>query len=293
MPLQHSNWITNNQEGGVFIMKWLFHLLTACMATGSFSASAAIFSYITEATGSPANATYTYIIERWDEEDPSVPSPCAGWSKCYININHKHNAAGQPGRVTVSLADVTGLRTMREVRAKVLQSTSFPRGGTAIHTGDPLSKNQECVGLFYQSINSGLIETSGRLLPGSLCGIAPPPVGACRIVEPSININYGEIDEVSLPNATRSTSFHVTCNQDMNIVVIASGSDNGKVNLRKDNSLKARLYLNNRVPGQNGVSVYVPQNTSSNINISSELDVNGRVSAGPFSGAGSVILTMP
>lgn len=276
-------------------MKWLSYLLFAGMATSSFSASAAIFSYITEATGTPANATYTYIIERWDEENDFTPSPCANWPKCYININHKHNAAGQPGRVTKSLADVSGLKTMKEVRAKVLQSNGFPISGTAQHTGDPLSKNQECVGLFYQSINSGLVESSGYLLPGSLCGIAPPPVGACRISESSININYGDIDEVSLPNATKSTTFNVTCNQEMSVIVIASGADNGQVKLRNDSSLKANLFLNNRVPGQDGVTIHIAKNGSTPVQIMSELIVKkgSRVNAGPFAGAGSVILTMP
>ncbi|MEY1237959.1 adhesin [Providencia manganoxydans] len=274
-------------------MTWLPYFFTASIAASSFSASAAIFSYITESTGTPANATYTYVIERWDEEDPYTPSPCANWSSCYININHKHNANGQPGRVTQTIANVTGLKTMREVRARVMQSSGFPLSGTALHTGDALSKNQECVGLFYQSINSGLVETSGYLLPGSLCGIAPPPVGACRIVESSININYGDIDEVSLPKARKSTSFHVTCNQEMTVLVIASGADSGKVPLRRDNSLKANLYLNNNIAGQTGVSIYVPKNGTTQVQISSELEVNGRVSAGPFAGAGSVILTIP
>ncbi|EKT60755.1 hypothetical protein [Providencia burhodogranariea] len=274
-------------------MKWLSYLLFASMATSSFSASAAIFSYITEAVGTPANARYTYVIERWDEENDYTPSPCAGWSRCYININHKHNAAGQPGSVAKNLVEVTGLRTMKEVRARVLQSTGFPISGTTQHVGDPLSKNQECVGLFYQNIRSGLVESSGYLLPGSLCGIAPPPVGACRISESSININYGDIDEVNLPNATKSTTFNVTCNQEMSVIVIASGSDNGQVKLRSDNSLKANLYLNNRVPGQNGVPIHVSANGSTPVQITSELIVNGRVNAGPFAGAGSVILTMP
>lgn len=274
-------------------MKWLSYIFITSMAAISLPASAAIFSYITEATGSSSNAQYTYVIERWDEENDGTPSPCASWPRCYININHKHTASGNPGSVARSLVDVSGLRTMQEVRAAVIRSTGFPINGRTNHVGDPLAKNQECVGLFYQNISSGLVESSGRLLPGSLCGIAPPPVGACRISESSVDINYGDIDEVSLPNATGSSSFTVTCNIQMDVLVIASGMDNGKVRLRDDGSLKASLFLNNTVPGQTGVLVRVPAGGGVNVGITSKLETNGRVKSGPFQGAGSLILTVP
>ncbi|NIH24032.1 MrpH family fimbial adhesin [Providencia heimbachae] len=274
-------------------MKWLSYLSLACIATASLPASAAIFSYITEATGTPSNAQYAYVIERWDEENDGTPSPCYGWSRCFININHKHTATGNPGSVARSLVEVTGLKTMKEVRAAVLRVTNFPINGRTNHVGESLAKNQECVGLFYQSVSSGLVESSGRLLPGSLCGIAPPPVGACKISEASVDINYGDIDEVSLPNATESSSFTVTCNIQMDVLVIASGMDNGKVRLRDDGSLKANLFLNNTVPGQTGVSVRVPAGGGVKVGITSKLETNGRVKAGPFQGAGSLILTVP
>ena len=274
-------------------MKWLSSIFLASVATATFSSSAAIFSYITEATGTPSNATYTYVIERWDEEDDVTPSPCASWPKCYVNVNHKHTAAGSPGSVERSLVNVTGLQTMKEVRAAVMRSVSFPIQGQTRHIGDSLAKNQECVGLFYQSVSSGLHESSGRLLPGSLCGIAPPPVGACKIIDTNLDINFGEIDEASLMNAAKSISFSVTCNIPMDVLVIASGIDGGKVRLRDDGSLKAKLFLNNSIQGETGVAIKVPGGGAVNVSITSVLETTGRVRAGPFQGSGSLILTVP
>ncbi len=57
---------------------------------------ASIFSYITESTGTPSNATYTYvIIERWDPETSGILNPfCYGWPVCYVTVNHKHAVNG-------------------------------------------------------------------------------------------------------------------------------------------------------------------------------------------------------
>ena len=53
-----------------------FLKITAAVALlWSASAGASIFSYITESSGKPTDAVYTYIIERWDPEDPSAPNP--------------------------------------------------------------------------------------------------------------------------------------------------------------------------------------------------------------------------
>ncbi|WP_413492499.1 adhesin [Morganella psychrotolerans] len=270
------------------------NLLLKALAAGtlfwSASSGASIFSYITESSGSPVNAVYTYIIERWDPEDSSAPNPCYGWSTCWININHKHDVDGSPGASAKSIVRVEKLRTLAEVREAVLQNISLPYQGTAKHVGPALNSNQECVGLFYESAAGGW--SNGRLLPGSLCGIAPPPVGACEVTSGSVILDYGDIDEVSLPGATRNRSISVTCNLDMNILVIASGSDSGRVPLRADNSLYADLFLNNN-PGEKGAPIYVPAGGETLVDVKSVLQTRGRVAAGAFEGSGSIILVMP
>lgn len=263
------------------------------LIAGLFSAPAmaSIFSYITESTGTPSNATYTYVIERWDPETSGILNPCYGWPVCYVTVNHKHTVNGTGGNPAFQIARIEKLRTLAEVRDVVLKNRSFPIEGQTTHRGPSLNSNQECVGLFYQPNSSG-ISPRGKLLPGSLCGIAPLPVGACKISEGAVNLNYGDIDEASLSGAKRSETINVTCNLAMKVLVIASGSDSGRVPLRADKSLYADLYLNN-YPGEKGVTVNVPAGGSAPVSVSSTLRTNGRVAPGRFSGSGSIILTMP
>ncbi|HCM63145.1 MAG TPA: adhesin [Morganella sp. (in: Bacteria)] len=271
-------------------MNLFLKLLAAGTLLWSASSGASIFSYITASSGSPANAVYTYIIERWDPEDSSAPNPCYGWSTCWININHKHDIDGSPGASVKSIVRVEKFRTLAEVREAVLQKISLPYQGKAEHRGPALNSNQECVGLFYESKSGGW--SNGRLLPGSLCGIAPPPVGACEVNSGSVILDYGDIDEFSLPGAARNQSITVTCNLDMNILVIASGADSGRVPLRADNSLYADLFLNNN-PGEKGAPIYVPGGGETRVDVKSVLQARGRVAAGAFEGSGSIILVMP
>lgn len=275
-------------------MSILKRLPALCIAIGllfSAPAMASIFSYITHSEGEPAHATYTYVIQRWDPEEPYTPNPCYGWSQCWITINHKHDANGSPGSAVRSIVRVEKERYLAGVRDAVMRVESFPIQGTARHDGDPLTSNQECVGLFYES-KAGGWSPNGRLLPGSLCGIAPPPVGACKITEGAVNLNYGDIDEVSLENAARAQNINVTCNLAMKVLVIASGSDSGRVPLRPDNSLYADLFLDG-YPGEKGSVIDVPKNGSIPVEVKSILHTNGRVAPGYFSGSGSIILTMP
>lgn len=78
------------------------------LIAGLFSAPAmaSIFSYITESTGTPTNATYTYVIERWDPENSGMLNPCYGDRVCYVTVNHKHDIDGSGGRRTLLLVEL-------------------------------------------------------------------------------------------------------------------------------------------------------------------------------------------
>ncbi|MCM2367784.1 adhesin [Proteus terrae] len=265
----------------------------------STSSMAAIFSYITESklVGSKG-ADYTFIIQRWDPESPGTLNPCYGWKRCYITINHRHEADGSGGTATKRiLSNAQNYRTMEELRQAVLAKLALPYGpNKAVHRGVDPSLLQECVGLFYQEESSGIAK-SGRLLPGSSCGIAPPPVGACQIIDGSVNLDYGEINENELNNARRSKNINITCNKDMSVKVIATGMVSDRIPLRSDNSLYANLYLGTlnggEYPGEDGTIIFVPKGRATSVSVSSVLRTNGRVEAGFFSGSGALILTLP
>lgn len=274
-------------------MKWLLPLWVGAVMA-SFPASASIFSYITASEGTPSNATYWFTIERWDDYSDGVLNTCP-YTRCFVTINHKHTITGTPGTgVANSGVEVTGLKTMKEVRQAFLRQHTLPLSTTTVHVGPSLNQNQECVGLFFQPTNGNGFDERGMMIPGSLCGIAPPPVGACKIENTSLLINFGDVDEASLQGKSGSVNVRVTCNLSMDVLVIASGMNNGKVQLRSDDSLNAKLTLGSGyLPGENGYKISVPAGGTGSVNLNATLDVKGRVNPGPFSGSASLILTMP
>lgn len=280
-------------------MKVLLSLLIGAVMFLS-TASASVFSYITESRpgNSPSygDADYKYVIARWDPELPTTLNPCYGWPTCYLTISHKHTAAGTPGAATVELAEISKYRYMRDVQniPGVWAKAIAPAAQWAVHTGVRLQNNQECVGLFYQDQKG--VTDKGGLIPGSLCGIAPPPIGACKINNTIPDINFGSISEADLAGQTKQVNIDVTCNLDMDVLVIATGINvtNGHVKLRPDGSLYADLYLgSNDTLGENGYKIHIPAGGVSTVNLKAVLGTNGRVEAGRFDGAAALILTVP
>ncbi|HGM6401961.1 TPA: hypothetical protein ACKP77_004447 [Serratia marcescens] len=54
--------------------------------------------------------------------------------------------------------------------------------GSTFHVGKAIT--QECVGLFYNNRSGyGDDDSNAIMMPGSICGIAPPPVGVTGVVK--------------------------------------------------------------------------------------------------------------
>lgn len=278
-------------------MKVLLSVLF-CAVMFSSSASAAIFSYITKATKEGSIITYYFEIARWDDYPPSVLNECP-YKKCYITINHKHTINKRPGASTYPAVEVTGLRTMNDVKRAFTRVYNIPFGGETIHKGPVLQSNQECVGLFFQPTEGKTTDengSDGEMLRGSLCGIAPPPIGACKIVNTNPIINFGRISEGELAGKKADITIYVTCDFAMEVMVIATGKSgmNSRENLRSDGSLYANLTLgDNNTPSENGYRLYIPQNGKEPVKLNAILGTNGRVKPGPFNGSAALILAVP
>ncbi|WP_369308847.1 adhesin [Providencia rettgeri] len=272
-----------------------------CAVMFSSSASAAIFSYITKSTGTSDNATYYFEIARWDDYPPTTPNECPYKypNKCYITINHKHTKSGRPGASTYPAVEVTRLSTMNDVKRAFTRVHRIPFPGETKHFGEQLEPTQECVGLFFQPTEgktTGQNGSEGEMLRGSLCGIAPPPVGACKIVNTTPIINFGRISEGELAGKKADVTINVTCNLAMDVMVIATGKSGmgSRENLRSDGSLYANLTLgDNNTPSENGFKLYVPKDGINNVKLYATLGTNGRVKPGPFNGSAALILTVP
>ncbi|MEQ4674760.1 adhesin [Providencia vermicola] len=281
-------------------MKVFLSLLIGAVMFSS-SASASIFSYITESKPgvNPArgDADYKYVIARWDPEKPGVNNPCYRQSPCYLTVSHKHTASGMPGAPTEVLAEISNYQYMDQVQniPGVLSKALAPATKWASHTGVILQNNQECVGLFWQDTQTS-VANRGGLIPGSLCGIAPPPIGACKINNSIPDINFGAISEADLAGQAKEVPITVTCNLAMDVLVVATGVNvtNGRVNLKPDGSLYANLFLGaNNTPGEAGYKFYVPAGGTNTVNLKAVLGTNGRVQPGTFEGAAALILTVP
>ncbi|WP_162762187.1 adhesin [Providencia rettgeri] len=289
MRLQHSKLIMSR------VFKYLMSLILVSLY--SFDAQAFLYSHIYEISymGSPNKRTtvYHYSISGWDRlaSDDNTPNPCASWSKCYVTVNHVHDKSKNPGAQIEGIVEVTGLQTLREVQEKVFNTKGYPftHSGRQGHYGDQTV--DECVTLFLQPVFSSSKFEKGIMMPGALCGIAPQPVGSCSIIEDSIDIDYKEINESNLNNATKEAVVNLACDKATSVRVVAYGLSNGRVPLRNDGSLSAELYVND-VLGTTGATVdTVGSGVNVPITIKSILKTNGTVNAGEFSGAGTIILT--
>ncbi|KFK95246.1 MULTISPECIES: hypothetical protein [unclassified Serratia (in: enterobacteria)] len=275
-------------------MKAIRNILLAVAILTAFSAQSAIYSYITKSEGTPSNAKYWWTIEYWDTND-STPNPCYGWSQCTAFIGHRHSDAGESGNwVSDGNEFINGIqiyRTVGEVGAAFQRNYSLPRSGTQSHSGPAVT--QECVGIYYKASTGTSNALGNPMMPSSLCGIVPPPVGKCEFTETSIELTHGQIQLKDIEgNQARQTGY-IRCTQDMDVVVYAAGSGgNGMVNLRSDGSLKSRLTIGG-VSGSTGTRVRALANIKMPLEFVSTLTKVGNVDAGDFFGSATAILTVP
>lgn len=257
----------------------------------SSSVSSAIFSRILGY--STFSVDYNFSIDLWT--DDSTPNPCLGDDDCNIAINHRHHSDGRGGIATdywsaskipciATAATMTDLRECLEGKVSHDGLTfNLPLTGSAHHAGS--MEIEECVGLFYSSHK----HNDGTLLPGSVCGLAPPPVGACSLPS-SITLDHGNLSESAIQNSTATQSLLIDCNRELLGQLFIEGLSNGQLNL-DDGSITSILSIDGDNIGDSGKSVdlAVGQNT---IEIKSTLQLTGKPTAGKHQGQAILILAL-
>lgn len=275
-------------------MKAIRNIILAVTMLTAFSAQSAIYSYITRSTGTPTNAKYWWTIEYWDTND-ATPNPCYRWAQCTAFIGHRHSDAGEAGPGVSDGAEfidaIQNYATVGEVGAAFQRKYSLPRSGTQSHVGPAVT--QECVGIYYKSTTGTGNAGGSIMMPSSLCGIVPPPVGKCEFTETSIELTHGQVQLKDIEgNQARQTGY-VRCTQEMDVVVYAAGAGgNGLVNLRSDGSLQSRLTIGG-VSGSTGIRIRALANIKMPLEFVSTLTKVGSVEAGDFFGSATAILTVP
>lgn len=278
---------------GVFMQAIRMIILAVTLLT-AYSANSAIYSYITKSEGTPSNAKYWWTIEYWDTVD-ATPNPCYGWSQCTAFIGHRHSNAGESGNwVSDGNEYINGIqvyRTVGEVGAAFQRLYSLPRSGTQSHSGPAVT--QECVGIYYKAAMGTSSAQGNPMMPSSLCGIVPPPVGKCEFTETSIELNHGPVQLKDIEGHQARQTGYVRCTQEMDVMVYAAGAGgNGMVNLRSDGSLQTRLTIGG-VSGATGIRIHAMPDIKMPVEFASTLTKVGAVEAGDFFGSATAILTMP
>ncbi|MBE0151448.1 hypothetical protein RDT67_02870 [Serratia fonticola] len=269
-------------------------MLLAVMLLTAYSANSAIYSYITRSEGTPENARYWWTIEYWDTVD-ATPNPCYRWGQCTVFIGHRHSDAGEAGPGVSDgneyLDGIQNLPTVGDIGRAFQQKYSLPRSGTQTHVGPAVT--QECVGMYYKATTGTAGSGGSAMMPSSLCGIVPPPVGKCEFTETSIELTHGQVQLKDIEgNQARQTGY-IRCTQTMDVMVYAAGAGgNGMVNLRSDGSLKSRLTIGG-VSGSTGLRIRALAATKMPVEFVSTLTKVGTVEAGDFFGSATAILTMP
>ncbi|CAI1094347.1 hypothetical protein [Serratia quinivorans] len=244
-----------------------------------------------------------FTIAYFDENDPTS-NPCYGSSYCSykFTIGVPNKRGGRYSLVVMNrryTVNASNFKTMGEVAASFKSNVSLPLSDVATATtwGTVSSKFREeaaCFGLFSLTPpGAGTIITGsqGTPAPGSICGIAPPPVGVCKLVG-DIILDHGTVNSDKINGNQATTTAYLECSQAMSIKVTAMGMGAQDVTLRVDGSLSASLQVNG-VAGKTGANVDVPANTRTPVKFISVLKTKGAVAAGPFSGSGTAVLSIP
>lgn len=277
--------------------------------TFSQVSSASIWSWIDQITTNDCTSgltycyNYHYTVSAWDDID-TTPNPCYGLTACTLFLSHRHFSAGTSGNQSLYSMDASinpgflTAETMGELGEFVKSKFSFPYSGIARHTANTPAATEECVGFFYAAGrnlgNSTTIANDSStyggypILPGSICGAAPPPSGSCDFTQDSVTLDHGTLSRRELEGHEVTEQVNLTCTTSQTLKLYIYAAD--KVQLNDDGSLYSELYLNNTILGTDGFTIDVNENAI--VDIKSTLRTNGTPEAGEFSGSTIMLITV-
>lgn len=286
-------------EMGKRIQQLLFIPLFLITFTGYAST---YFSYVEDIDSKGGQHTYYYQMDYWKASSPTEGNPCvavlgAGGAKnCYFTINHLHSGKDTGGIASRSdwecAINFANYKTMEAIinDARDTCGLTFPRKGDSRHSGGITT--DECVGIFLARSKGA----QGKILPGGICGIAPPPSGKCYFSAPegstnTLELNHGALNADELNGNMQFGLFYIMCNKDMNVKV-SSNLQQSYINLRPNGELQSYVTLNKQ-PASLGLVQSVKANQVWPVHVESTLKTNGTVVPGKFSGRITLVLTIP
>ena len=267
----------------------------------------AIYSVIKKVT--LADDKYTYIYDfsilQWDYAD-ATPNPCYGSESCYVAISHVHTKAKKSGK-TVTQWSVRGTpclasaQTMGELGLCLKTSPSdinggyspylvnvrlsLPYNGKTEHSGPAIKS--ECVSLFWSTKFIDM-DSGASLLPGSVCGLAPPPSGRCSMQD-SITLDHGYLAMERVDGSVARQQISISCSERIKAKLFLAGLIDNR--LPMGGGIESTLKINDTLLANTGVSVPLKKGATP-LTITSTLSTTGHPAGGEHTGQGVLILTM-
>lgn len=276
-------------------------LLITLLFISSLSYASVYFSYVEDIVSSGSSHTYYYQMDYWRASSSTEGNPCvsvlgaAGAKNCYFSINHLHSGKDTGGSGTrtdwecsINFATYTSMSAIINA-AQSQCGLSFPRRGESRHSGSITT--DECVGIFLKASKSNAY---GTMLPGGICGIAPPPAGKCYfnyVANNRLELDHGSLNASDLNGDSQRGFFSIVCNQNMPVKV-SSNVLQEYVYLRPNGELMSRVTLNGQ-PAWFGTIINARANTNELVTVESVLKTNGTVAPGNFSGVITLVMTIP
>ncbi|MCC4106648.1 MrpH family fimbial adhesin [Serratia ureilytica] len=266
--------------------------LSALFLISSFSAyGGGIYSYISKSTILPDGISfiYDYTIESWDE-DIDIPNPCYGTRDCFVYITHKHSDnwdAGQQGFEGYTI-DSRNLKTVGELGREYKKKRPLPYSGNLGHGDTNKKVSAECVAIYYIRDHS----QDRKVMPGMICGVAPPPAGICGFTNMSdITLDHGPVS-ASAQHDPRTVNIGVSCSRPTPLKLYVKTGSNGRLDLNGPGSGVYSTLRLNKVPADQGLDLQQVGPSGVNVSLSSELHTNVSSTAGNYAGSAIVILAV-
>jgi len=244
----------------------------------------------------------------WTPESDGLPNPCYHngnqYDSCWVFAGLKSIGANDWASVNDAVNAIE-MKTIGEVRRAFIEKEGLPARAIRLTSKQDILNQGMCAAMLYgPGTTAGTayeylrFDVPPQVYPTSLCAAPPPPTGHCKI-SGDVVIDYGSVSANNLSGLHASGNTSIQCNSATTVDFIVfnpeaagAGADADVVRLRDDNSLSARLTIDG-VASDKGRRFDLQENSPVNVTIDSELIVNGKPEAGPFSGSVIGLLSLP
>ncbi|WP_156506633.1 hypothetical protein [Pantoea sp. OXWO6B1] len=253
----------------------------------SHASNSAIYAHVAQVTANPgSDLSLSLKTDAWTDESDNNPNPCFSDSAtCVLTMGVRLSSTSSKYRIdNDNYTCINKTKTIGEIR-KYFNMDSY----YAVKVGPEEITPTSCVGLFY----GDYFTQEWKLLPGSMCGIIPPPVGRCKF-SGDLTLNYGTLSSSALNGKKISGRVDVICDTNINLSVMLFNPNDGSqtVPLRKDGSLVAKMTLNGKDASQSGEIFSIDKNRPATLEVTSEAIVSGAPDPGEFSGSAVIVLNI-